>query len=138
MVLADVSRYQKPERGYIRTFPCYQKPEVHADVPRYQKRKAFQPEFGAYRGLAQVLKSPSNPQNCRKKGKIPEKGTSIFCAKPWYAPNPGSKEILPKTGTRAHSPKPPFFETAPLFPRFDVQNKRPRKHLRDQHPWKLK
>ena len=56
-------------------------------------RKAFQPEFGAHRGLARVLKSPSNPQNCRKKEKIPEKGTFIFCAKPWYAPNPGSKEI---------------------------------------------
>ena len=56
-------------------------------------RKAFQPEIGAYRGLARVLKSPSNPQNCRNKQKILEKGTFIFCAKPWYAPNPGSKEI---------------------------------------------
>ena len=57
----------------------------------FEFRKAFQPEFGAYRGLARVLRSPSNPQNCRKKEKIQEKGTSIFCAKPWYAPNPGSK-----------------------------------------------
>ena len=40
-----------------------------------------------YRGLARVLRSPSNPQNCRKKGKILEKGTFIFCAKLWYAPN---------------------------------------------------
>ena len=56
-------------------------------------RKAFQPEFGAYRGLARVLESPSNPQNCGKKEKIVEKGTFIFCAKLWYAPNPGSKEI---------------------------------------------
>ena len=56
-------------------------------------RKAFQPEFGSYRGLARVLKSPSNPQNCRKKEKILEKGTFIFCAKPWYAPNPRSKEL---------------------------------------------
>ena len=56
-------------------------------------RKAFQPEFGAYRGLARVLKTPSNPRNCRKKEKILEKGTFIFCAKLWYAPNPGSKEI---------------------------------------------
>ena len=54
---------------------------------------AFQPEFGAYRGLARVLKSPLNPQNCRKKEKILKKGTFIFCAKLWYAPNPGSKEI---------------------------------------------
>ena len=56
-------------------------------------RKAFQPEFGAYRGLARVLKSPSNPQNCRKKEKIMGKGTFIFCSKPWDEPNPGSKEI---------------------------------------------
>ena len=56
-------------------------------------RKAFQPEFGAYRGLALVLKSPSNPQNCRKKEKIVKKGTFIFCAKLWYAPNSGLKEI---------------------------------------------
>ena len=56
-------------------------------------RKAFQPEFGAYRGSARVLNSPSNPQNCRKKEKIPEKGTFKTCAKLWYAPNPGSKEI---------------------------------------------
>ena len=56
-------------------------------------RKAFQPEFGASRGLARVLKSLSNPQNCRKKEKILETGTFIFCAKPWYAPNPGSKNI---------------------------------------------
>ena len=56
-------------------------------------RKAFQPEFGAYRGLARVLKSPSNPQNCRNKQGILEKGTFIFCAKSWYAPNPGSKDI---------------------------------------------
>ena len=56
-------------------------------------QKAPQPEFGAYRGLARVLKSPSNPQKPRKKEKIMEKGTFIFCAKLWYAPNPGSKEI---------------------------------------------
>ena len=55
--------------------------------------KAFQPEFGAYRGSARVLNSPSNPQNCRKKEKILEKGTFKTCAKLWYAPNPGSKEI---------------------------------------------
>ena len=57
---------------------------------------AFQPEFGAYRGLARVLKSPSSPQNCRNKQKILEKGAFIFCAQrpqPWYAPNPGAKEI---------------------------------------------
>ena len=56
-------------------------------------RKAFQPEFGAYRGSARVLDSPSNPQNCRKKGKNLDKGTFKTCAKLWYAPNPGSKEI---------------------------------------------
>ena len=55
-------------------------------------RKAFQPEFGAYRGLARVLKSPSNPQNCRKEERILEKGTFIFCAKLWYAPNPGPQK----------------------------------------------
>ena len=57
-------------------------------IARYNATK-----FGAYRGLARVLKSPSNPQSCRKKESILEKGASIFCAKPWYAPNPGSKEI---------------------------------------------
>ena len=30
--------------------------------------------------LARVLKSPSNPQNCRKKEKMLKKGTFIFCA----------------------------------------------------------
>ena len=53
-------------------------------------RKAFQPEFGAHRGLAWVLKSPSNPQNCRKKEKNPGKGHFCFlrqtlvCSKPWF------------------------------------------------------
>ena len=56
-------------------------------------RKAFQPEFGAYGGLAGVLKSPSNPQNCRNTQKNLENCVVIFCAKPCYAPNPGSKEI---------------------------------------------
>ena len=32
---------------------------------RCKFRKAFQPEFGAHQGLARVLKSLSNPQNCR-------------------------------------------------------------------------
>ena len=45
---------------------------------------------GVWRG---VLKSPLSPPNCSNKQKILEKGTFIFCAKPWYAPNPGSKEI---------------------------------------------
>ena len=39
-----------------------------------------------------VLFSPSNPQNCRKNRKS-WKRTLHFCAKSWYAPNPGSKEI---------------------------------------------
>ena len=56
-------------------------------------QKALQPEFGAYRGLARVSKSPSKPQNCRKKEQNLEKGTPVFCAKLWYAPNPGSEEI---------------------------------------------
>ena len=43
-------------------------------------------------GSGAGLKSPSNPQNCRKK-KTQEKGTFIFCAKLWYSPNPGSEEI---------------------------------------------
>ena len=55
-------------------------------------RKAFQqlPEFGAYRGLARVLKSPSNPKTCRRKEKILEKGHFYFlcqtlvCTKPWF------------------------------------------------------
>ena len=51
--------------------------------------KVFQLEFGAYRGLAPVLKSPSNPQNCRKKETILEKGTfflrqTLVCTKPWF------------------------------------------------------
>ena len=56
-------------------------------------RKAFQLEFGAYRGLAGILKSHSNPRNCSKKEKVLKKGIFfVFCAKLWYAPNPGSKE----------------------------------------------
>ena len=43
------------------------------------------------RGLARVLKTPSNPENCKKKEKTLD--TFSFCAKLWYAPNPGSKEI---------------------------------------------
>ena len=35
----------------------------------------FQPDFGAYRGLARVLFSPSSPPNCRNRNKILEKGT---------------------------------------------------------------
>ena len=35
-----------------------------------------------YRGLARVLLSPSNPQNCRKKQRILEKSSFIFCGKP--------------------------------------------------------
>ena len=49
-------------------------------------RKAFQPEFGAYRGLARILKSPLNPQKCRN--------TFIFCAKLWYATKPWFKRDL--------------------------------------------
>ena len=55
-------------------------------------RQAFQPEFGAYRGLARVLKSTLNTQNCREKEKSLKKGSFIFCAK-LYAPNPSSKKI---------------------------------------------
>ena len=58
VVLADVSRYQKPERGYIRMFP--------------------------------------GTKN-RNEG-------TCGCSP------------VPKTGTRAHSPKPPFYEAALLFP----------------------
>ena len=82
-------------------------------------RKAFQPEFGAYRGLARVLKSPSNPRNCRKKEKILKKGTFIFCAKPWYAPNPGSNEIWwffsLWIGTRTPLQKLPLVKTTLYF-----------------------
>ena len=52
--------------------------------------KAFQPELGAYQGLARVLKSPSKPQNCRKKEKILEKGTSFY----FSAPSSGMHETL--------------------------------------------
>ena len=48
---------------------------------------SFQPEFGAYRGLARVLKSPSNSQNCRNMQKILEKGAFIS------APIPGMHQI---------------------------------------------
>ena len=41
-----------------------------------------------YRGLVQVLKSPSNPQNCRTEEKILEKGT-LFSA-----PNSGMLQAL--------------------------------------------
>ena len=44
-------------------------------IPGPSNFKAFRPEFSAYRGLARVLKSPSNPQNCRKKERILAKGT---------------------------------------------------------------
>ena len=33
------------------------------------------------RGLVQVLTLSSNPQNCRKKNNMQEKGSFIFCAK---------------------------------------------------------
>ena len=39
----------------------------------------------------EIALEPSGLQ--KKKEKILEKGTFIFCAKPWYAPIPGSKEI---------------------------------------------
>ena len=47
------------------------KKEGHGRFRR--SHKAFQPEFGAYQGLERVLKSPSNPQNCRKTENILEK-----------------------------------------------------------------
>ena len=58
---------------------------------RLSKRcqKAFQPEFGAYRGLARVLRSPLNSQNCGQKAEHPGKGHFYFlrqtlvCTKPW-------------------------------------------------------
>ena len=57
-------------------------------------RKAFQPEFGAYRGLARGLKSPLNPQKLQKYTEnLLEKGTFIICAKPWYeCAKPGFKK----------------------------------------------
>ena len=56
------------------------------DIPT-SGRKAFQPDFGAYRGLARVLFSPSNLQ---KEVKNPEKGHFYFlrptlvCTKLWF------------------------------------------------------
>ena len=78
---------------FLRSVRCKIAPSQLATTIFAIARKAFQLEFGAYRGLAWVLKLPSNLQNCRKKENIMEKGTFIFCAKLWYAPNPGSKEI---------------------------------------------
>ena len=58
-------------------------------LPSHLSREAFQPEFGAYRGLARVSKSPSNPQNCSKRGNR-GKGHFYFlrqtlaCTKPWF------------------------------------------------------
>ena len=62
-------------------------------LPSLSFRKAFQPEFGAYGGLARVLKITLKPSNSGQKEKNLEKTTFIFCAKLWYAPNPGLKEI---------------------------------------------
>ena len=45
------------------------------------------PGFGAGFDIA------LEPSKLQKQGKIPQKGTFIFCAKLWYAPSPGSKEI---------------------------------------------
>ena len=65
---------------------------------RSYSRRVFQPEFGAYRGLARVLKSPSNPQNCRKKEKIIQKDT-LFSA-----PNPGMHQTLVQKRSDTVSP----------------------------------
>ena len=54
------------------------------------------PGFGA--GFEIALE----PSELRKEGENPRKGHFKFCAKPWYAPNPGSKEIwrIPRRGVR--------------------------------------
>ena len=44
---------------------------------RIRSRKVFQPDFGAYQGLARGFVFALEP--CKK-------GTSIVCAKLWYAP----------------------------------------------------
>ena len=51
---------------------------------------------GVWRGF---LKSPSNPQTAERRKSL-KRAPFIFCAKLWYAPNPGSKEI---SGHRAHT-----------------------------------
>ena len=71
--------------GYRRTIAQY---VAERGITKACLWRVFQSEFGAYRGLARVSFSPSSPQNCRNK-----QGTFTFCAKPWYAPKPGSKEI---------------------------------------------
>ena len=76
-------------RGLARVLKSPSNPQ---NCRKKEKNLEKSTEFGAYRGLALVLKSPSNPQNCRKKEKNLEKDTFIFCAKLWYAANPGSKE----------------------------------------------
>ena len=67
-------------------------------LERFQK--AFQPEFGVYRGLALVLRSSSNPPNSRKKKEIMEKRMFIFCTKLWYAP----KTLVQKISEGCTSP----------------------------------
>ena len=98
--------------------------------------KAFQPEFGAYRGLARVLKSPSNPSKLQKEGETPGKGHFYFlrqtlvCTNPWFkrdlmsdlckarvGESPGALShtmVLKGLGPRPSSSKVPS-STGPLF-----------------------
>ena len=70
-------------------------------------RKAFQPEFGAYRGLARVLKSPSNPQAAEKRRKS-WKRALLFSA-----PNSGMHQTLVQKRSEEHFGTRPFQSPSP-------------------------
>ena len=89
------------ELGHFRVFAkgwVVSKKVVLADAPRYQK-----PE----RGYIQMFPGTKN----RNEG-------TLGCSPVPKTRNEGACgcSLVPKTGTRAHSPKPPFYETALLFP----------------------
>ena len=53
-------------------------------------RKAFQPEFGAYLGFGAGFdqnRPRFSSKTAERRRRVLEKGTFIFCAKLWYAPN---------------------------------------------------
>ena len=93
------------KRSDNRTLFCQIPHEVPFEEPvkRYSWRVTLTTslvslKFGAYWGSAQVLNSPSNPQNCREKEKILEKGAfktcnqTLVCTKPWFKKR--SEELL--------------------------------------------
>ena len=116
-VHADVPGTKNRNEGtFAKTALLLNRPFVSSRMSRHAiSQKAFQPEFGAYRGLVRLLKSPLNPQNCRNKQTILEKDTSIFCAKVWFKPPfcssrevKGKEDFIIRNETRrkSASPKP--------------------------------